>query len=143
MSGRAEGNMPAMSMNPVNLALRFLLELAGFATFGYWGWVAHDGAARWLWTIGLVAGAATVWGAFRVPGDGGPPLVAVAGWVRLMIEAAFFGGATAALIAAGQATLGLVFAAVVLAHYVVSYDRIACFLKLGACRAGTPAPRTE
>ena len=43
-----------MSENPVNLALRFLLELAALAALGQWGWVAHDGAARWVWTVGLV-----------------------------------------------------------------------------------------
>ena len=46
-------------------------------------------------------------------------MVAVPGWVRL-IEAAFFGGAAAALIAAGQTTLGLVLSAVVIAHYAIS-----------------------
>jgi len=128
-----------MSENPANLALRFLLELAGLAALGYWGWATHDGAARWAWTAGLVVGAAAVWGVFRVPGDGGPPVVAVSGRVRLLIEAAVFGGATAALVAAGQTTLGVVFAAMVVAHYAASYDRIARFLRRStAAGAGRP-----
>ncbi len=112
-----------MSENPANLALRFLLELAALAALGYWGWVTHDGAARWVWAAGLVIGAAAVWGVFRVPGDSGPPVVAVPGWVRL-------------LIAGGRTTLGLVFSAVVVAHYAISYDRIVRFLRAGNRRDG-------
>jgi hypothetical protein len=118
-----------VSNNPVNLALRFLLELAALAALGYWGWVSHDGVARWLWTVGLVVGVATVWGVFRVPGDGGPPVIAVPGWVRLLIEAAVFCGATAAIIAAGHTTLGVVFGVIVVVHYAVSYDRVVRFLR--------------
>ena len=120
-----------MSENPANLALRFLLELAALAALGYWGWVAHDEAARWVWTVGLVVGVAAVWGVFRVPGDGGPPVVAVPGWVRLLIEAAVFGGATAALLAAGRTTLGIVFGVIVIVQYAISYDRIVRFLRAG------------
>jgi hypothetical protein len=125
-----------MSENPANLALRFLLELAALAALGYWGWVAHDGASRWAWTVGLVVGVAAIWGVFRVPGDGGPPVVAVPGWVRLLIEAAVFGAATAALIAAGRTTLGVVFGGIVVAHYAISYDRIVRFLRAGNRRDG-------
>jgi hypothetical protein len=117
-----------MSENPLNLALRFALELAALAALGYWGWVAHAGAVRYVWVIGLVVGAAAVWGAFRVPGDGGPPVVAVPGWVRLTIEALFFGGATLTLLAAGRVTLGLAFAFIVVLHYAISYDRVLRFL---------------
>ena len=63
----AAGSRRSMSENPANLALRFLLELAALAALGYWGWVAHDGASRWVWTAGLVVGAAAVWGVFRCP----------------------------------------------------------------------------
>ena len=118
-----------MSDNPVNLLLRFLLELAGLSALGYWGWTQHGGAARLVWSVGAVAVAAGLWGVFRVPGDGGAPVVAVAGRVRLAIEAAFFTTATAALYASGQSTAAVVFAAVVVGHYVVSYDRVLRFLK--------------
>lgn len=118
-----------MSENPLNLALRFALELAALAALGYWGWATHSGAARFVWTIAVVVGAAAVWGVFRVPGDGGPPVVAVPGWVRLMIEAVFFTGATVALFSAGQVTLGVVFAVIVVVHYAISYDRVVRFLR--------------
>lgn len=118
-----------MSENPANLLLRFLLEIAGLAALWNWGWTQHDGAARWLWAIGAVLAAAAVWGVFRVPGDGGPPIVAVSGRVRLAIEAAFFATAAAALYVAGRPTLAVAFAAPVAGHYLVSYDRVRRFLK--------------
>jgi hypothetical protein len=52
-----------MSNHPVNLALRFFLELAA------------------------------AWGTFRVPDDPGKPPVQVPGWVRLLLEVVFFGTA--------------------------------------------------
>jgi hypothetical protein len=118
-----------VSGNPVNLVLRFALELAGLAAFALWGWTAHQGTTRFLWAFGLPALAAAVWGIFRVPDDGGPPVVTVPGWVRLLIEAVYFCGATAALVAAERRTWGIVFAAVVVAHYLASYDRVARLLR--------------
>jgi len=120
-----------MSDNPVNLLLRFLLEIAGLASLWYWGWTRHDGAARWLWAAGAVLAAAAVWGIFRVPGDGGRPVVAVSGRVRLTIEAAFFVTAVAVLHVAGRPTLAVVLAGLVVAHYLVSHDRVRRFLRGG------------
>lgn len=117
-----------MSENPVNLAIRFLLELGGLGALGYWGWTQHASVARFAWTFGLVILAATVWAVFRVPGDGGTPVVAVAGWIRLLIETAYFSGATWALLASGQRTWGFVFGGIVVLHYLASYDRIMRFL---------------
>lgn len=81
-----------MANNPVNLALRFVLEMAALAALGYWGWTQHSGIARWAWTLGLVIGAAALWGTFRVPDDPGSAPVAVPGIVRLLLEAAFLAG---------------------------------------------------
>lgn len=50
--------------------------------------------------------------------------MAVPGPVRLLLEAAFFGAATWALYAAGRPAWGLVFALLVLGHYLLSYDRV-------------------
>jgi hypothetical protein len=113
-----------MADNPLNLALRFVLEVAGLFALGYWGWANHDGVLGLVWSVGLVVGAASVWAVFRVPGDGGPPVVVTPGWARLLIEAVYFSAATVALLASGQRTAGIVFAAVVVAHYAISYDRL-------------------
>ena len=42
-----------MSQNPLNLAVRFALELAGLYALGLWGWTQHTGILRYLLTIGL------------------------------------------------------------------------------------------
>jgi hypothetical protein len=48
-----------------NLALAFLLELAGLAAFGYWGFVVPDGLVLKLVAgLGLPILAAVVWGLF-------------------------------------------------------------------------------
>jgi hypothetical protein len=117
-----------MANHPINLGLRFILELTGLWALGYWGWTQHSGAARWLWALGLPLLAATVWGVFRVPNDPGPATVAVPGIVRLLLEAAFFGGAAWALYASGRGTWALAFAGIVLLHYAFSMDRVARLL---------------
>jgi hypothetical protein len=118
-----------MANNPINLAFRFLLELVGLFAFGYWGWTQHGGVARWGWTLGLPLAAAAAWGIFRVPGDPKEAVVAVPGFVRLLLEAVYFGLAIWAFYAAGQGTWGLVFGISVLIHYLVSYDRILWLIK--------------
>lgn len=113
-----------MANNPLNLVLRFGLELAGLWALGYWGWTQHAGLVRWLWALGLPLLAAVLWGTFRVPNDPGKAPVAVPGVVRLLLEAAYFGGAVWALYAAGRESGGIFFGVVVLLHYAASYDRV-------------------
>jgi hypothetical protein len=118
-----------MGQNPVNLALRFFLELAALYFIGYWGWTQHDGIFRYVLVIGLPLLAAVIWGVFRVPNDGGAPRVRVSGVVRFLIEIVFFGIATWGLFEAGATTTGWVFGGITLFHYLISYDRIAWLLK--------------
>jgi Protein of unknown function (DUF2568) len=118
-----------MGQNPLNLALRFFLELAALYFIGYWSWAQHEGVLRYLLVIGLPLLAATIWGVFRVPGDGGAPRVRVSGVVRLLIEIVFFGAATWGLFEAGATTTGLIFGGLTLFHYIISYDRIGWLLK--------------
>ena len=113
-----------MGQNPLNLALRFALELAALYFIGYWGWTRHEGLWRYLLAFGLPLLAAIMWGTFRVPGDGGAPRVRVSGAVRLLIEIIFFGFAVWGLFAAGATTTALIFGGLVLFHYLISYDRI-------------------
>lgn len=117
-----------MGSHPVNLALRFFLELAAWAAIGYWGWTQHEGITRFVLAFGLPLVAMAVWGVFRVPGDPGDAPVAVPGIVRLVIELAEFGIAAWLLADAGRSTLGIIFAIVVALHYIASYDRIGWML---------------
>jgi hypothetical protein len=119
-----------MSQHPINLALRFVLELAGLYAMGYWGWNALESPWRWLAAIGIPFIAAGIWGIFRVPDDGGPPVVKVPGIVRLSIEFDYFTAAVLALWFAGQQQAALIFLIVVVGHYAVSYDRVIRLIKL-------------
>ncbi|MDX1614694.1 MAG: DUF2568 domain-containing protein [Candidatus Promineifilaceae bacterium] len=118
-----------MSNHPANLALRFLLELAALGGLAYWGWTEHQGPVRWLLGVGLPFSAAIVWGAFRVPADHGKGLVAVPGWLRLLLEAVVLGGAVAALALAGATTAARLLGAALIIHYLVSWDRIRLLLR--------------
>jgi hypothetical protein len=118
-----------MGYNPFNLALRFVLELVALYFIGRWGWVKYDGILRFALAMGLPLIAAAVWGVFRVPDDGGAPVVRVPGIVRLSIEALYFGFAIWGLFDMGATTTAWIFGAIVLLHYLISYDRIFRVLK--------------
>jgi hypothetical protein len=120
-----------MGQHPLNLALRFLLEIAALVAAGYWGWTQHDGALRYVLAIGVPLVAALLWGTFRVAGEpnSGPPVVSVPGIVRLLLEIAILGFAVWALFDAGATVPAAVFGIVLLVHYAISYDRIGWLLR--------------
>jgi len=123
-----------LGSNPVNLAVRFLLELAALIAIGAWGWSLTDEWPRYLAVVGLPLVAAALWGVFAVPDDpsrSGRAPVPVPGVLRLLLELAFFAFAVWALFDIGSSTLGWVLAGVVVLHYAASYDRIAWLLRQG------------
>jgi hypothetical protein len=113
-----------MTNHPLNLAMRFGLELAMLAAAGVWGWQQRGDWLRFVLVIAIPLIAAALWGTFRVPNDPSSAPVAVPGMVRLALELALFAFATWALYDAGYMRLGAIFGVVVLVHYVISYDRI-------------------
>ena len=115
--------------HPLNLALRFFLELTLLAALGYWGWTQHTGAVRFLFAFAAPSVAAALWAIFRVPGDGGAPVVVTPGPLRLLLEAVLFVAAALALRAANQPRLTLAFAVVSVLHYAASYDRVIALLR--------------
>lgn len=107
-----------------NLVLRFVLECCGLVAAGTWGFATLDGwPLRVLAGIGMPVVMAAAWGVFRIPNDGGPPVVEVAPRVRLAIEVVFFGLALVLLAAAGQGGLAVAFLVVLLINYAVGYER--------------------
>ena len=121
-----------MGSNPINLAVRLILELIGLVALGWWGWNQADGILRFVLAIGIPVLAATIWGTFAVPDDpsrSGRAPIPVPGVLRLLIELAFFAASTWALFAMGLTTLGWIYAVVTVVHYVVSYDRIAWLVR--------------
>jgi hypothetical protein len=111
--------------------LRSLLVVTTIAAYGYWGWVAHDGWTRLVWSVGSMIVAATVWDSLRVRGDGVRPTVAVPGWVRLIVEAAYFTGAVASLAAAGLPELGFIYLLLIGIHYASTHERVVWLLYEG------------
>jgi len=116
-----------MNNHPLNLTIRFLLEITALIVFGMWAWQKHEGFLRIFLVILLPLLAATVWGVFRVPNDPGPAPVAVSGIIRLLIEALFFGSALWMLKDMGADTFFWFMLVILLLHYVASYDRIILF----------------
>ena len=122
-----------MSSNPLNLAIRLLLELTALIAFGIWGWrYGHETWLRLILAIGLPIIAASIWGIFNVPNDpsrsGAAPII-VPGLIRLAIELTIFTLAIWSLFYFGYTRLSLLLGGVVAAHYLASYDRIIWLLK--------------
>lgn len=134
LSGHPNGRLdPAhtacVSATPAVLGLHFLLELAALFAVGFWGWTTHDGTQRWLWAIALPLLLATVWAVFRVPNDGGDPIVTVPGPIRLLIELAVMGIAVGLLWRSGQVAWAIVLMALVVLDYALQYDRVVRLLR--------------
>lgn len=116
-----------MGSHPINLAIRFLLELSALGAGGIWGWKQSDSWIKFFLVVGIPILIGTVWGVFAVPEDpsrSGSAPIAVPGLIRLIIELAIFTFATWALYDSGFVRISWTFAIVVEIHYIVSYDRI-------------------
>lgn len=119
-----------MSNNPINLAFRFLFELYALYAMGYWSSRFFPGRVGIIFVILIPLIAAIVWGVFRIPSESpkGRAPVAVPGWMRLLIEAAFFGFAVWGLFNAGAIQASTLFGIALLVHYALSYDRLIALL---------------
>jgi hypothetical protein len=116
-----------MGSNPINLALRFILEIATLIALGYWGWDHGDGILKYILAVGIPLITAILWGTFAVPDDpsrSGKAPVPVPGLIRLLLELAFFAFGVLALIDSGYPLLGTIMGILVISHYVISYDRV-------------------
>ena len=116
-----------MGSNPANLILRFLLEIIAFISLGIWGWRQSESWLRIVLAVGIPIIMAIIWGTFAVPNDpsrsGSAPVI-TAGFIRLIIELGVFGFAIWSLSDMEWNRISLIFGIVVLAHYIVSYDRV-------------------
>jgi len=117
--------------HPLNLALRFLLELVALFSMSMWGWRTGEGWMRWVLAASIPIVAALLWGVFAVPDDpsrSGSAPIPVPGLLRLALEAAVFAVGVWALRDTGFLRSSLVFGLIVLIHYALSYDRIGWLL---------------
>ena len=120
------------SSHPINLALRFLLELAAIFIFGYWGYSLGVDVTRIILAILFPLLFATLWGVFAVTGDpsrSGKTVVQTPGILRLLLELGLFGAAAWMLLDLDYALIALIFGLAVVIHYFISFDRIVWLLK--------------
>ena len=114
-------------MNPINGALRFLLEIAALVAMGFWGWSLAEGFVSIVPAVVIPIVTAALWGTIAVPDDpsrSGNAPVPVPGVVRLALEFAVFGLGIWSVYALGYLIGSVIFAVVVVVHYVVSYGRV-------------------
>lgn len=118
-------------MSPVNLGLRFVLELVALAGWGIFAYRSFAGIKGIVAVVVTVLVLAAIWGVFNVPDDpsrsGNAPVV-VPGWLRLMIELIILFGGAYALYLTGYARIGVLVAALIVVHYLWGYERIAWLL---------------
>ena len=121
-----------MGTHPLNLALRFVLELVALGAMGAWAFRAVQGGARYALALAVPLLAACLWGVFAVPGDpsrSGRAPVPVPGVLRLALELAFFAFGAWALARSGRQAWGLALAGITALHYALSYDRVGWLLQ--------------
>lgn len=119
-------------MNPINLALRFFLEIAALGGFAVLAWHISVGWWRYLAVLVVLIVLMTLWGVFAVPDDpsrSGNAPIPVPGSVRLGLELAILLGGGIAFSYAGQSIVGAALIALVLLHYALSLDRIGWLLQ--------------
>ena len=130
-----------MSKHPLNLTVRFVLEVGAILTFGTWGYRFSELWTRYLLVILLPLIFALLWGIFAVPNDpsrSGKTVVHTPGIVRLILELGLFTAATWMIYDLTFTRLALIFCAVVILHYIFSYDRIRWLLT----NSGKDGPKT-
>jgi hypothetical protein len=116
-----------MGSHPINLMIRFLLELSALGSVGLWGWKSFDGTLQYLLGLGLPILMTIVWGTFAVlddPSRSGKAPIPVSGLIRLLIEFVFFAVAVWALYELEYTRLSYALGGIVIIHYLVSYDRV-------------------
>lgn len=116
-----------MGSHPINLTLRFILEIIALISVGIWGWNKTDSFLRFILAIGLPILLGVIWGIFAVPNDpsrSGQTVVVTSGVIRLAIELGIFTIATLVIYIQGQQKISYAFGVIVIIHYLISYDRI-------------------
>lgn len=121
-----------MHKHPLNLAIRFLLEMTALVSSGVWAYGLDDSFMGIVYAVLTVILLMILWGVFNVPNDpsrsGKVPMV-VKGWLRLLIEFAIFSFGIWTMNQVCEALYSCIFGGLIVLHYLVSYERIIWLLK--------------
>lgn len=121
-----------MGAHPINLALRFLMEILALLAIGQWSYRLVSNGWKYILAALIPILIATAWGVFNVPGDpsrsGAAPVI-VPGLIRLIVELAIFTFASWALFTTGYTQWSVIFSVIILIHYLISYDRVGWLLQ--------------
>jgi hypothetical protein len=118
-----------MNNHPVNLSIRFLLEVSLLIIFAVWGYNQFNGVARYVLAVGIPVITAGIWGICRTEGDPGKAIVPIPGWLRLLYEMLLFTLAAYFLLQLQLLKWAYIFVTISALHYLVSYDRIVWLIK--------------
>jgi hypothetical protein len=119
-----------LSYHPLNLAVRFVLELICLLGAGLWGY--NWSGSSYLVGIAIPVVLMVVWAVCAVPGDrsrSGNAPVPIPGALRLLLELSFFGFGTWAFYDLDMIYICLIFGVAVLAHYLISHERVFWLMK--------------
>jgi hypothetical protein len=117
---------PISGTDWVHYSIRFILELVAWGAIAYWGWRQAPGTVLGaLYAALCFVEVVAIWGVFATPGNShrGKGLVAVAGWVRLLIEVVIFGLGAAALWVTWSRAASETFMTVAILNFALTWDR--------------------
>ena len=98
-----------------NLAVRFVVELAGVGALAYWGSQAADGPEALVLAIGAPLAMIVAWAVVVAPTAHNP----LTQPQRDLIGTGLLLGSAGALLAAGEATVAVAFAAIVVVNWIL------------------------
>lgn len=116
-----------LGSHPLNLGLRFILEMMALFSLAIWSWTQFEGWQRNILVIGLPLLFALIWGIFAVPNDpsrSGKTVVKTPGLIRLILELGLFLLSGLALFYSGYHMVAAFYLLIVIIHYIISFDRI-------------------
>jgi hypothetical protein len=105
-------------LKSINLALSFLLELAMLIAFGYWGFNTDTSTiVHWILGLGVPLVAIVIWSIFNAPLS----KRRLPRTPRTILEASMFSLGALALAVAGQTTLAVIFAVVIVLNQILLF----------------------
>lgn len=113
--------------HPLNLTVRFILEITVLIAVGVWAFSKSNGLDAYMYGICAPILMATVWGVFAVPNDpsrSGKTVIKTLGVVRLILEIIFFSIGSYGLYNLHYINLSYAFSGITIFHYLFSKDRI-------------------